>query len=434
MDPAGRTLDEAAFVLRLDRLLLVVAWGWVFFAFLNLLRGRVISPSIDVIVMVATLGLRWFALRGSLRRMRLVAHLAIALSCLGLLVVSLFSGQADALAIWFVVAAPPFAAYILGAREAAFWALGAAAIVLLNDLSGVLVAIPPEFVPTSVEFTSGRLVLLAMLAAFSFGFRRTTDSQLQALAQREEELLVASRKAEQANRAKTQFLASMSHELRTPLNAILGFAQVLEDEAFGELNERQHKYTRNIHTGGRQLLQQVEDLLEFSRLETGQEELERRPVNPEALLREVAEKFRGRAQDQGLTLELETSAELPELWLDESRFTTLLDKLVDNAIKFTPRGGTVRLKAWPVEGGVRFAVEDTGIGLLPEDQARIFRAFEMVDGTYARRHKGAGLGLALARRLAELHGGRILVESQGADQGSSFQVEVPRQEGAAPGP
>jgi PAS domain S-box-containing protein len=237
--------------------------------------------------------------------------------------------------------------------------------------------------------------------------------------------------AEAASRAKSDFLAKMSHELRTPLNSIIGFSQLMEEESFGPLNDRQRRYINNVLTSGRQLLDLINDILDLSKVEAGRMELSltHAPVMP--LLREALSLVEPLAVKAGLHLTLDADNGLPAILVDVSRFRQVMYNLLGNAIKFTGPGGTVTLRAGvspnrPRAGTqmIRISVNDTGVGIRPDDLERIFREFEQVDNDAGLGHKGTGLGLALARRLAELHGGRLWAESD-FGVGSSFHVELP---------
>ncbi len=237
----------------------------------------------------------------------------------------------------------------------------------------------------------------------------------------------------EANRHKSAFLANMSHELRTPLNSIIGFSEVLEDGTFGPLTERQRFYVQNILSSGEHLLSLITDILDLSKIEAGKMELRlsRFPVGED--LAEAVEVIRGQAMGKSITLTLEADATLPVLTADPGKFRQICLNLLSNAVKFTPDGGRVSVTARvaSLEGprgpipAVEVAVADTGIGIEAADQERIFREFEQVDGSYARKYPGTGLGLALTRKLVELHGGTIRVESAGSGRGSTFRVRLP---------
>ncbi len=242
--------------------------------------------------------------------------------------------------------------------------------------------------------------------------------------------------SESANLAKSQFLANMSHELRTPLNAIIGFSELLTDKTFGNLNARQLKYANNILTSGRHLLQLINDILDLSKVESGHMELTRNTFSVVKALSEVQAVVKTMACKKHIDLEFWTASEVPALFAGEAKFKQIMYNLLSNAVKFTPEGGKVFVAAGaqriagadslPASECLRVAVTDTGIGINAKDQERVFKEFEQVDSSYGRQQKGTGLGLALAKRLVEIHGGRIWVESEGVEgKGSTFTFLIP---------
>jgi signal transduction histidine kinase len=233
-----------------------------------------------------------------------------------------------------------------------------------------------------------------------------------------------SRQLEVANRHKSEFLANMSHELRTPLNAIIGFSEVLVERMFGELNEKQDEYLRDIFSSGRHLLSLINDILDLSKIEAGKMELELGTFDLPAAMENALTLVKGRAANHAITLHLEVDRRLGECVGDERKLKQVLVNLVSNAVKFTPEGGRVEVRAAPANGGVEFAVSDTGIGIAPEDQEAIFEEFRQVGTDYAKKREGTGLGLTLTKRIVELHGGRIWVKSQ-LGQGSTFAFMLP---------
>ncbi|MGB8843069.1 MAG: ATP-binding protein [Aliidongia sp.] len=214
---------------------------------------------------------------------------------------------------------------------------------------------------------------------------------------------------ETAGHLKSEFIANVSYELRTPLNAIIGFAEILTAQYFGTLNERQVEYSRGILDSSQRLLSLINDILDLASVEAGQLALERGPVDVHALLAGILALSRERARRLGIILEFNCPTDIGTVVLDERRIRQALFNLVSNAIKFTPTGGTVTLSARRETAEIIFSVTDTGIGIAPEYQARVFEKFER--GEPASRQAGAGLGLSLVKSFIELHGGTVELES-----------------------
>ena len=254
--------------------------------------------------------------------------------------------------------------------------------------------------------------------------------------------------AERASRAKSDFISGVSHELRTPLNAIIGFSKLLLNPRVGPLNESQESYIADVVQGAEHLLQIINDILDLSKIEAGKMSLEMDGFSLAELLHQSTTVVRDQASAQNLQLGVELAPEveaLPEVEGDSRKIRQVLFNLLSNAVKFTPEGGSVKVGARLVfdkcEMGdiesvddqvsqakadwcVEIAVEDSGIGVPEEHRERIFGAFEQVDSSYARSQQGTGLGLPLTRRIVELHGGRIWMES-GAERGSIFKFTLP---------
>ncbi|HEU4340588.1 MAG TPA: GAF domain-containing protein, partial [Candidatus Binatia bacterium] len=233
-----------------------------------------------------------------------------------------------------------------------------------------------------------------------------------------------SRQIEAANRHKSEFLANMSHELRTPLNAIIGFSEVLGERMFGELNEKQAEYTEDILSSGRHLLSLINEILDLSKVEAGRMELEFSRFDLPLAIENARTFVRERATKHGITLDLTLDERLGDFIGDERKIKQILLNLLSNAVKFTPEGGRIELRANRVDGFVEISVSDTGIGISPEDQAKIFEEFRQVGGDYAHKREGTGLGLTLAKKFVELHGGRIWVTSE-VGKGSTFHFTLP---------
>jgi signal transduction histidine kinase len=238
------------------------------------------------------------------------------------------------------------------------------------------------------------------------------------------ELAEKSRELEAASRHKSEFLANMSHELRTPLNAVIGFSEVLGEQMFGPLNDKQAEYVQDILSSGRHLLVLINDILDLAKVEAGRMELELSRFDLPAAIGGAVILVRERATRHGLALEVSVDDRLGAFVGDERKVRQVLVNLLSNAVKFTPEGGRVAVRAVPADACVEISVADTGIGIAAEDQEAIFEEFRQVGADYARKREGTGLGLALARRFVELHGGRIRVQSR-PGEGSTFTLTLP---------
>ncbi|HYR38879.1 MAG TPA: HAMP domain-containing sensor histidine kinase, partial [Methylomirabilota bacterium] len=218
--------------------------------------------------------------------------------------------------------------------------------------------------------------------------------------------------------------ANMSHELRTPLNAVIGFSEVLLERMFGEVNPKQEEYLNDILSSGKHLLSLINDILDLSKIEAGRMELESQPFDLPAALDNALTLIRERAARHGLRLEVTVDPGLGEVKGEERKVKQVLLNLLSNAVKFTPEGGKISLSASLSDGMAEISVADTGVGIAPEDQEAIFEEFRQVGSDYARKREGTGLGLALARRLVALHGGKLWVESE-PGKGSTFTFTLP---------
>jgi signal transduction histidine kinase len=242
---------------------------------------------------------------------------------------------------------------------------------------------------------------------------RLLRSRYEELQRAQEQLTEARERAEHANQAKTEFLANMSHELRTPLNAVVGFTDVMKQELFGPLtNDRYREYLEDISQSSRHLLRVINELLDFSKIEVGQFEVQIDNFDLNQAIQSVVKLIRAQADHGGLTLSLDLA--IPGCWLrgDEHRTRQVLLNLLSNSIKFTPRGGSIAVETSVLpDGSLCIAVRDTGIGMTQEHLIVAFEPFGQVESSLSRRHQGTGLGLPLAKRLTELQGGRLELET-----------------------
>jgi PAS domain S-box-containing protein len=261
-----------------------------------------------------------------------------------------------------------------------------------------------------IETPEGRLVTAAI--------RDVTD--------RKREMEEQTRRMQEANRLKSEFLANMSHELRTPLNAVIGFAALMHGGKVGPLSETHKEYLGDILNSSRHLLQLINDVLDLAKVESGRTELRIEAVDIAKLAQEVNDILRGLAADKRVRIKLEIDAALGQVTVDARLVKQILYNYLSNAIKFTPEGGQVWMRIVAAEGDTfRVDVEDTGIGIKPEDMNRLFVEFQQLDVGSAKKYPGTGLGLALTKRVAEAQGGHVLVTSTWG-RGSTFSAVLPR--------
>jgi len=234
------------------------------------------------------------------------------------------------------------------------------------------------------------------------------------------------RQIETANQHKSEFLANMSHELRTPLNAIIGFSEVLLERLFGELNEKQDDYLKDIHASGKHLLSLINEILDLSKIEAGRMELETSSFDLSDAVSNALTLVRERAQRHAITLVQDVDSNLGDIAADERKFKQILLNLLSNAVKFTQDGGRIDVQARREDSNALISVRDTGVGIAAADQAAVFEEFRQVGTDATRKHEGTGLGLTLTKKLVELHGGKIWLESE-PGKGSTFTFTIPMQ-------
>ncbi|MDQ8036785.1 MAG: ATP-binding protein [Pedobacter sp.] len=405
---------------RFSNITLVAAIGWGFNALVYLLLHIWVTGIIELAVIAATLILRqWVLAHRTARHLLLGNQLGILLTFVGLVIVSLRNGQNDALAVWYLVAMPMVAAYLIG-RRAALWWMGVCALAVLGIWgSGFLFTIPSDFVSTDAHLVFARLVIMTCCLAFGLAARDASDKYI-------ERLQLAREAAEAASRAKSDFLTTMSHEIRTPLNGVIGLNTLLLDT---ELNAQQRQYVELSRLSGETLLHLINDILDLSKIEAGRLELEPLPFDPREVGNSAIHLLQEKARGKGLELQADFDFDVPEgLRGDPARLRQILVNLLGNAVKFT-ESGSVRLschvakqryrKVW-----LRYEVQDTGPGILPDVLARLFQPFTQADVSTTRQYGGSGLGLSISRRLAEVMGGELDVQTV-PGQGSTFWLEIP---------
>ena len=284
----------------------------------------------------------------------------------------------------------------------------------------------PDAPATVEEFTleDGRTIE-SRLASMPDGGVVATYFEITLRKRVEAKLRQAKEEAELASRSKTEFLANISHELRTPLNAIIGFAEILSSQIFGALGDQRYvHYAADIRDSGEHLLNLINDVLDVSKIEFGKLDLNEEPVDIAAVLESCTRLMRDRAESAGLELRTELPEELPLLQGDARRLKQILLNLMSNAVKFTPAGGEVVVRAALVPDGMTLAVTDTGIGIAASDLDTALRPFGQIDSRMARKYQGSGLGLPLTKSMIELHGGRLTLKSE-AGRGTVATVWLP---------
>ena len=446
--------------LRREQAVLLQAFLFILIAatLVGTLSSLTAVSSMERLIAVSTSLLLGVVLSGAvvvLRRGHFTTAVALVLVSLVAMAVANMvpTGLEGSRAIFILLALPIVLAGLLGGRRILMLAfvlsvLAVVGVTVLENVAPTLVGYSEQTydpVLTCVSFVVGAGVLTLLVGRFGQALQRAlwqARSREQELEQLRDSLEVkvverttdlaqavavaqeARAAADEANQLKTRFLANMSHELRTPLNAILNFTDMLGLPRFGPLTERQQDLQQRVLANAEHLLGLINDILDLAKIEAGRMDLFYETVNLSTLLQSIMSTAIGLTKDKGLRLTLDAPHDLPPVWIDKTRVRQVLLNLLSNAAKFTDQGAiTVRAHARP-DGMVELAVQDTGIGIDPANQALIFEEFRQVQDANTRTYGGTGLGLPISKRLVAMHGGQMWMEST-PGSGSTFVFTIP---------
>ncbi len=443
LSPLGLDLEERSKRILFGLIVILSAPVLLTFSGLHLIQ-RDYPLGICLLLMGVSLWVSFFAIR---RARRVVRAFRVNLIMTGCLFLGLLanSGDTGQMGLWLFVY-PLTAFFLLGRKEglvcnAIFFISISGIFAFGNDLG--------LRVPQASGFSARFLLVLFLISGLSYSYERVREKFKKGMIEEQEKLkkekgklIDTKQHAEASSRAKSEFLANMSHELRTPLNHIIGFTDLVLSRDFGGLTAEQEEFLKDVLSSSRHLLALINDVLDLSKVEAGKMQLDLAEVRVRELLVNSLVMVKEKSLKQAIRLSVEADG-LPEwVQVDERKLKQVVYNLLSNAVKFTPAGGEVRLGAEVMEGSdlphlpaagdgnghsrwLSVWVSDTGIGVEDKDLERIFNPFEQVEGSTSRKYQGTGLGLALTRRMVELHGGAIWAESGGAEKGSTFRLAIP---------